>query len=606
MVDDTHPFRHLNQSNTLVDLTFNLMIHRIMMKFITPLTKIVFVMTLSLTSLQATEPKILIKNGETIAFLGDSITAGGGGYGGYCRLVVHGLKSKGVYAKGVYAGIPGNTSADMLFRLDWAVLKHKPDWVFIAAGVNDIWHQFPEVKLGISSGQMGRGVKLERYKANMTQIVRRCREAGAKVMLSTLNPLTLDPKFKLNKIQEGYNAFLYELAKRNSLPIAQLNEAIYAKVAELKKDPANAGRSNFLTSDGVHPIGSGHKVMAEGILKTMGLTDTERTKVREEWNHSQKIVICGGRQVSSGGRTGGWYQMLLDGLNSGRVMISNTNIAKKGSTISELVEKAKREAGPLSKYLLLVPPLGDITKKTDTSKYRTSLQDLANLAKKRQIEAVFTTFPMVGSDEKGKINVGAKVYNEIIRKICKENSVTLLDIAALMNNYFKRHPDSLLNFRDERFNHHGATLFAEAAFLALGGDKKILPELHQIWADITSYTYKYSDMVHYEIPFSEEGKQALSKAQNQTHKINDSQILDLGQHLLLTDDVEKNNERVVSATRKWLSMDQDTETKRFRNYPLSANEKQAIESYLKIHKIEIFSFYQRAFLVGLHALNSER
>ena len=66
-------------------------------------------------------PRILIKDGETIAFLGDSITAGGASYGGYCRLVIQGLKSVGVKAKPVFAGVHGNTSADMLLRLDQAV-----------------------------------------------------------------------------------------------------------------------------------------------------------------------------------------------------------------------------------------------------------------------------------------------------------------------------------------------------------------------------------------------------------------------------------------------------------------------------------------------------
>jgi hypothetical protein len=47
----------------------------------------------------------VIKTGESIAFLGDSITAGGGNHGGYCRLVVHGLKTKGIRVNGIYAGI---------------------------------------------------------------------------------------------------------------------------------------------------------------------------------------------------------------------------------------------------------------------------------------------------------------------------------------------------------------------------------------------------------------------------------------------------------------------------------------------------------------------
>ena len=44
----------------------------------------------------ALESRILVKDGQKVAFLGDSITAGGATHGRYCRLVVHGLKARGV------------------------------------------------------------------------------------------------------------------------------------------------------------------------------------------------------------------------------------------------------------------------------------------------------------------------------------------------------------------------------------------------------------------------------------------------------------------------------------------------------------------------------
>ena len=69
--------------------------------------------------------KLLVQDGESIAFLGDSITAGGEEHGGYCRLVIHGLKTKGIRTRGIYAGVPGNKSSDMLLRLD-SILRQKP------------------------------------------------------------------------------------------------------------------------------------------------------------------------------------------------------------------------------------------------------------------------------------------------------------------------------------------------------------------------------------------------------------------------------------------------------------------------------------------------
>ena len=125
------------------------------------------------------EYRILVKDGETLAFLGDSITAAGARHGRYCRLVVHGLKTKNILVEPVLAGISGNTSEHMLERLEQSVLRHKPDWVVLAAGVNDIWHGDPMVKIGVFQPKSGMGVKLDDYKKNVTAIVDRCSSAGA-------------------------------------------------------------------------------------------------------------------------------------------------------------------------------------------------------------------------------------------------------------------------------------------------------------------------------------------------------------------------------------------------------------------------------------------
>jgi lysophospholipase L1-like esterase len=70
---------------------------------------------------------ILVKSGEKIAFLGDSITQGGwGNPKGYVHLVIEGLEANGVKAEPVPAGISGHKSNDMLARLERDVLSKKP------------------------------------------------------------------------------------------------------------------------------------------------------------------------------------------------------------------------------------------------------------------------------------------------------------------------------------------------------------------------------------------------------------------------------------------------------------------------------------------------
>ena len=73
---------------------------------------------------------MLVKDGDRIAFLGDSITQFGNRPGGYVQLVMDGMKRCGIKATAVPAGISGNKSNDMLKRFDRHVVAKKPQYFF--------------------------------------------------------------------------------------------------------------------------------------------------------------------------------------------------------------------------------------------------------------------------------------------------------------------------------------------------------------------------------------------------------------------------------------------------------------------------------------------
>ena len=76
---------------------------------------------------------IRVKDGEKICFLGDSITSGGArNVAGYCRLFISGLKTHGINATMIPAGVSGHKSDQMLERLERDVLKKKPDWMTLS------------------------------------------------------------------------------------------------------------------------------------------------------------------------------------------------------------------------------------------------------------------------------------------------------------------------------------------------------------------------------------------------------------------------------------------------------------------------------------------
>ena len=216
----------------------------------------------------ASAGELAVKNGQTIAFLGDSITAGGVAPLGYVTMVVSGLEANGVKVAKVPAGISGHKSNQMLERLQRHVIDKKPDWMTLSCGVNDVWH-----------GK--RGVPLEQYKKNITEIVTRAQKAGIKVMILTSTMITEDPKAANNVKLADYNKFLVELAKAQECLLADLNADMQAILAEAAKAGQRPGR--ILTRDGVHMNPLGNAMMARGILRAFGLDDQQIAKAEKHW-----------------------------------------------------------------------------------------------------------------------------------------------------------------------------------------------------------------------------------------------------------------------------------------------------------------------------------
>ena len=218
----------------------------------------------------------LVKTGESIAFLGDSITYFGAymkdtpyfsteNPGGYVRLVASGLASQGINVTVIPAGIGGNTSVYMLGRLEKDVLSKKPTWMTLSAGVNDVMH---------------RAVDLEAYKTAMTAILDRCQQAGVKVVVLTATQIGLPITGEANVRLAAYNDFLRETAKARGLPLADVNAAMAAEQAAFEK----AGIKRSLTTDGVHMNIYGDLMMAKTVLAAFGLNEAQLAAVQAKWN----------------------------------------------------------------------------------------------------------------------------------------------------------------------------------------------------------------------------------------------------------------------------------------------------------------------------------
>lgn len=226
---------------------------------------------------------ILVKSGEKIAFLGDSITAGGwSNPGGYVRLVIEGLKANGVEAEAVPAGISGHKSDQMLARLEKDVLSKKPQWMTLSCGVNDVWHGPNGVPLDdamAASGKYNANVAQRgTYKKNITEIIDRATGAGVRPVILTATVIKEDLAGELNQKVAPYNDFLRALAKEKQVPLADLNTMFQDAIKA-----ANQPGTNVLTGDGVHMNAAGNQLMAVGVLQALGLNPEQIEKAKAAW-----------------------------------------------------------------------------------------------------------------------------------------------------------------------------------------------------------------------------------------------------------------------------------------------------------------------------------
>lgn len=230
--------------------------------------------------------EILVKSGEKVAFLGDSITQGGWSNPvGYVKLVMAGLEANGVKAEAVPAGISGHKSNQMLARLQKDVLDKKPQWMTLSCGVNDVWHgkggiplddEMAKTEPYVSQPDIAaRGT----YKKNITEIIDKAQAAGVKPVILTATVIQEKLDNELNAKLLPYNEFLRGLAKEKKTLIADLNEMCQE---EIKK--ANTPGKNVLTGDGVHMNPAGNRVMATGVLKALGLNEAELAKAKTAWD----------------------------------------------------------------------------------------------------------------------------------------------------------------------------------------------------------------------------------------------------------------------------------------------------------------------------------
>ena len=223
----------------------------------------------------ANGPPARLRDIHRIVCLGDSITQAGEAPGGYVWLVRRYLTALYTDIEVINAGISGHKSADMLERFQRDVLDKKPQMVTISVGENDVWHGFYD---NHPEGDGPRGVKLEEYRKNVEEMVRRASDAGIKVVLLSTTVIHENLENRENAKLVGYNGALRDLARSHSGHFIDFQKPFAALIKAYRTTGA---RDNLLTGDGVHMNALGNKVMAYTILTGLDVPADLREGVRE-------------------------------------------------------------------------------------------------------------------------------------------------------------------------------------------------------------------------------------------------------------------------------------------------------------------------------------
>ena len=221
-----------------------------------------------------THPLTLMKlqSNVKLLFIGDSITDAGrsdtgeptpwdsiSGLGkGYVNLINATLSSLSPEMKIriINTGISGNTVLDLESRWDADVLAHKPDWLSVMIGINDVWRQF-DTPLKTETH-----VYPEQYEQTLRCLLEKTRPTLSGLILMTPYIIESNPEDSMRKRMNEYGLIVKSLAKEF--------DAVFVDTQAAFDQTLKHSHSMELAWDRIHPGTTGHMILATSFLKSIG------------------------------------------------------------------------------------------------------------------------------------------------------------------------------------------------------------------------------------------------------------------------------------------------------------------------------------------------
>ncbi|MDA9575877.1 SGNH/GDSL hydrolase family protein [Flavobacteriaceae bacterium] len=216
------------------------------------------------------ESSKIFESGNTICFLGDSITHGGQ-YHEFLQLF-YATRYPNLKLTFHNCGISGDNAEGMIYRLDKDVYIHKPSHVFFMTGMNDV------IRTLYFKGEASNEIIQNRKKA-LDEYKRNIHILDKKFETSDIRPLYLTPSIydQYSKIERENNmgcndaliecsTYLKKIAKQRNITVVDLNSSMKHII---ERELQNDSLFTIIGKDRVHPETTGHFVMFYEIISTI-------------------------------------------------------------------------------------------------------------------------------------------------------------------------------------------------------------------------------------------------------------------------------------------------------------------------------------------------
>lgn len=208
-----------------------------------------------------------IRSGQTVLLIGDSITdcgrrdAARPWGNGYVKLFADmlAIREPEKRVRIINEGISGDRAPGLRDRWTDDVLRHKPDWLTVMIGINDVHSYLGDPKQGVSPA---------RYAEAYDNILSRTKAALPKCRILLIDPFYISIERSPNSIRRvvldllaGYIAIVHSLSRKYGTRLVRTHDIFQGL---LKYHPADT-----FCPEPVHPNLTGHLVIADVVYQAL-------------------------------------------------------------------------------------------------------------------------------------------------------------------------------------------------------------------------------------------------------------------------------------------------------------------------------------------------